>query len=718
LTLDDNTLLEESIQIGPDQPFTREIPVPPGTQPTQLRAALTAADGTLLVDYQPITQAPVEKLPEPVQAPPRPADIDSIEELYLTGLRVEQIHNPRVNPLDYYLEALQRDPGDARCNTMVGINYNRRGMYAEAEEHLRRAVERLTQDYTRARDGEPHFQLGVALLGQHRLQDAYDQFARSAWDQACQAAANYQLAAIACRQQQYTLALDHVRRCLSVNTPDLKAQCLCAAILRKLDRRAEAEPLLAQALLSDPLDFWARHELVLCRTGSDSTAASSEQETLDRLMRDDVQAYLELASDYMSAGLWSEAIEVLQRPIAAQREPCASYPLLHYYLGYAQEQTSGREAAQSSYLRAAQLPLDYCFPFRLESRDVLLAALAVNPRDARAEYYLGNLLFDLQPQVAMEHWENARRLDPALVLAHRNAGWATYRVQNDVDKAISCYEAALASDEIDPRLLLELDLLYEAGNVDPQRRLKALDEHHTVVVQREDSFLREIIVLVLNGNYSQAIEYLENNFFHAQEGRSEIHDVYVDAHLLAGLTLLDEGQPREALEHFRKAAEYPENLSVGRPKNDPRAPEIAYFTGVALEALGEQEPAQESYRKAADQPETSRWPETRYYQGLSLVRLERPDEARQLFQDLIEDGRRQLSRQEGPDFFAKFGQESSQRTRNATAHYRIGLGLSQTGEPAEAAKEFELAAELDQSHPWARYYRDSQRQQVEQETAP
>ena len=41
-----------------------------------------------------------------------------------------------------------------------------------------------------------------------------------------------------------------------------------------------------------------------------------------------------------------------------------------------------------------------------------------------------------------------------------------------------------------------------------------------------------------------------------------------------------------ALEHFPKAAEYPENLSVGRPKNDPRAPQVAYYTRPGPGGLG------------------------------------------------------------------------------------------------------------------------------------
>jgi tetratricopeptide (TPR) repeat protein len=366
------------------------------------------------------------------------------------------------------------------------------------------------------------------------------------------------------------------------------------------------------------------------------------------------------------------------------------------------------------------MPTDYCFPFRLESRDVLQSALAANSKDARAEYYLGNLLFDLQPEVAMQHWENSRRLDPSLAVVHRNAGWAANHVNNDVPKAIDCYERALACENIDPRLLLELDILYETGNVAPQRRLEAFEANHAVVARREDSLLREIMVLVLAGNYPRAIEYLENNFFHAQEGRSEIHDIYVNAHLLQGLAILKQGNAEQALEQFRKASEYPENLSVGRPKNDPRAPEVAYRTGQVYEALKEPDKAQQCYRESAQQEDTERWPETRFYQGLSMVKLGQTEEADNIFQKLIEEGKKQLAEQESTDFFAKFGQQASKRSRNATAHYRTGLGLLGTsllgsGDEQAAVREFETATAMDLSHPWARYQVDALRKKAGQE---
>ena len=65
----------------------------------------------------------------------------------MIGLRIEQFHTPydplnpgttNVNamPETYWNEALRRDPGDVRVNTVLGIDAIKGGRYAEAEKYL------------------------------------------------------------------------------------------------------------------------------------------------------------------------------------------------------------------------------------------------------------------------------------------------------------------------------------------------------------------------------------------------------------------------------------------------------------------------------------------------------------------------------------------------------------------------------------------------------
>lgn len=698
-----NVVHEETIEIGPDRPFTREVAIPAGTPATNLRVSLVSAEGEELIAYQPIQHEPVVDLPNKVVPPPKPQQIQNTEELYLTGLRVEQINNPSVDPRDYYREALKRDPADVRSNIILGIHANKRALYDVAEKHLRKAIERLSADYTRPKDTEAYYQLGLSLRAQGRIDEAIDTFERAAWDQAFHSAARHQLAELLCVQGRYGRALEQIDQSLSTNQLNTKARALKAMILNRLDRRPQAKAVALDVLSDDPLDFFAGNELCLAEHYLKGRDTPKYAATLSRSMRDDVQSYLELAADYLNYGEWDSAIDVLSRPIRNKTLFASTYPLVHYYLGYLHERKGDNQTAGACYARAAGMPSDYCFPFRLETIDVLNAAIRVNGADARAWYYLGNLLFELQPEKAISCWEKSRELDSTFALVHRNLGWAAQRISRDVDRAVACYEQAVACNQKDPRLFLELDTLYEIASVDPVRRLAMMEPHHAVISQYQDSLLREIMVLILVGRYDQAVELLAGHHFHAREGGERLHEVYMDAHLLRGIRSLKNGRPTEALEDFRRATECPDNLATGRQGSDRRAAQVAWYTSLAHEALGQAQEAQDLHRKTADQAIASRYPEARFCGGLCLQRIGRQEEADKVFDGLIEGGKAKLNEGEELDYFAKFGERQSERARAADAHFSIALGLLGKGKKDRARAEFEQAVRLNASHVWARF---------------
>jgi tetratricopeptide (TPR) repeat protein len=698
----DKLLLEERVDIGPARPFTREVTVPVGTKEEDLQVLLISSSNETIITYQPVKRIYNAELPEVVKAPPPPKDIEHIEQLYLTGLRLQQIHNPRLDPYAYYEEALKRDPGDSRTNTILGINYTKRAMFKQAEQKLRRAIERISAEYTRPGHTEAYYHLGLALRAQGKLDEAYDMFYRATWDSAFHSAAYYQLAELSCRNKDFTSALEQIDRSLSTNAVNTKALNIKAVVLRKIGRFKQSKQVALNVISVDPLDFLAMNELYLGESGLQSrTGAKKAFADLTKKMRDEVESYLELAVDYGNCGLWDEAVEVLMRPVKGRMNFAGKYPMIYYYLGYFYQQKGNTSEASRHFSRASKMPTDYCFPFRLESIEVLNTAIVNNPSDARACYYLGNLLYDLQPQEAIKLWEKSRAIDDSFAAVHRNLGWAYYRTENNIPRAITSYEKAVSCNNKDPRLYVELDRLYEVENRSLPTRLALLEKNHKTVVKRNDSFLREIMVLVLVGRYDEAIDFLANNHFHVREGGGEIHDVFVDAHLLRGLSYLKNKQFEKALSDFQKASEYPENLSVGRPKNDRRAPHVAYYTGAVYEALGDAEKADEFYKKAADQRVSSRWSEARFYQGLCFSELGQKDKAEKIFDELIEAAKKKLSQEATVDVFAKFGRQQTEKARKASAHYALGLGYLGKRMNNEAKAEFEKAVELNVSHTWA-----------------
>jgi tetratricopeptide (TPR) repeat protein len=697
----DRVLVDEKVAaMGPERPFAKELALPEGVATDKLVLTAQAANGRELIRYRPPQPRPRGELPKPVEPPAPPAQVKSIEELYLIGLRLEQFHNPALEPDPYYAEALRRDPADVRSNTALGILYCKRGRFALAEKHLQAALVRLTHNYTRPKNGETSFYLGVALRAQGRDAAAEEAFQRAAWDAAWSSASHHQLAELACRRRAYGEALSYLDRTLAVNAQDTKALNLKAVLLRKAGRTEQALAVARRVLVLDPLDFWAGNEICLAEKGRGL-------DDLQRQMHGDPQTYLELATDYGNAGLTDEAIQVLTRLVAASADKSRVYPMIHYYLGFYYAKQGKPDSSRRHYQLGRQMPTDYCFPFRLESIDVLRAAMAADPKDPRAPYYLGNLLFDIQPEVALREWERSRELDPTFATVHRNLGLAYLMVEHQPAKAAASLERAVACNPRDAKPFAELDQVQRLAGADPLQRLAVLEKNHSVVAQRMDSLLREILLNVLLARYDRAIELLDACHFRRWEGEVGAHDAHIEAHLLRGLDRLHAGRAADALADFQRAAEYPLNLEVGRPYIvAERDAKLLYCTGLAHAALGDAKKARACFQQATTKMKAD-YPESWYYQGLAWRKLGDEGKARERFEALAANGRHGLTTPEPVDFFAKFGVRRPTNVQHGEFHYQIGLSALGLGKKDEARREFVEARRLDVDHLGARTQLDS-----------
>ena len=239
--------------------------------------------------------------------------------------------------------------------------------------------------------------MGLTLRALHRPAEAEDHLNRAAWDFAWRAASYYELAELAVARQDLDAALELLEQSVGHNTYNNQAHCLMALVLRALGRPEEAQSAIDTALRQDPLDFRARQErcLLLHASGRPDDAKREERYLLE-MMRNDTQSHMELASDYAKCGRFQEAADVLTRFVESTDGPVD--PMVQFTLAYYMESLGDSAGASRHRETAGKLPSEYCFPSRLESIEVLRSAIAANPLDARAPYYLGNLLFDIQPR--------------------------------------------------------------------------------------------------------------------------------------------------------------------------------------------------------------------------------------------------------------------------------------------------------------------------------
>ncbi len=685
-------IVEQTISISPSAPAKLNCDLPKGIVETDLDLTLYDVQGKVILSYRPAEhQLPNYEKPKPVKPFPAPEEMKYVEELYLAGLRLDQFYNASVDPMPYYLEALKRDPGNYNVNTQLGIKAIKAYDWKSAEKYFRTAVERITANYTRPKDGEALYYLGVTLRALGQSEEAYEMLYRASWSYAWHTASYFQLASIDCVNKQYQIALEHLDLSISTNTDNMRALNLKAYVLRQLNRLDEAEKLLQQSLDTCKIDLMALNELHRI-SEIKGQPANEKLHELDRLMLDDAQLYLELASEYAQFGAYDDANAVLERLI----KKGSTFPMVYYTMGYYNKQLSKEKNALSCFHKAASMPADYCYPFRWEEVDILNCAMNTNPGDARAPYYLGNLLFEHQPTQAIALWEKSLALDKNFYITYRNLAWAYKEIDHDYAKALSMMQKAFAQNSKDARLLFELDDLNDLNKLSPKDKYLFLKKNLAVVKTRSEVILRLATRAVEYGQYEEAIRLMSKNFIIESEGAREMQDNYLNCYVILAINSADKGQYSKAISYIDKALAYPIGL-YGRTVYA----RLYYVAGTIYQKRGRMEVANNYYHKASEVVmERQIDNECTFYKGMALKAMGREKEGNALLQGMLD-----TMNQPGSTFFNQFeGGNRNKDKQMANSHYYTGLAYFGLGNKDKSATEFKEALEYNPSHIWSRIY--------------
>ena len=608
----------------------------------QYRLIVEDEDGRQLIAYQPETRTESQP-PEPATEPPAPEEIKSAEELYLTGLHLEQYRHATRSPEVYWRAGLERDPDDARINNALGLLHLRRGELLQAETHFARAVRRLTLRNPNPYDGEPYYNRGLALryLGQN--EKAYGAFHKAVWNYAWKSAGYYALACISTEEGNLLLALDQVSQSLLTDTENMKARALKAALLRKLGRMDEAARLMEDSLAIDPLDFRMMVERALLQEDTATLGA------FHRALEGDVQTLLDVVFDLAWSGLKDEAFALLNHALT---QGDMSYPMLWYTLGWLAAALHKEEQIRECITRAEAASPRYCFPHRLEEMIVLEKTIQREPHSAKAHYYLGNLYYDkLRYQEAIANWRRSTELDDSFSIPLRNLGIAEFNVLQNPAGAAQMYERAFAANPRDARVLHEWDQLKKrAGLATPAQRLRSFENHQDLVASRDDLTVEYITLLNQHGRWQEALEQLSQRRFSPWEGGEGLVSAqYVAAHRALGRRALLADDAAQALEHFAAARKYPENLGEGKHLLTLER-DLDYDSGVAAQRLGDAERATRFWQ-AASAPLHAIGVHS-YFQALALRMLGDEAAAQSVLRELLRFADKKSKTQPKIDYFA------------------------------------------------------------------
>ena len=686
VTRGEETLFSEKIDIAPDMPFVKTVAVDKDITEYELTMTLRDNDGKQLLSYSPVKKDTSKPLPPIVDRPLLPEEIENNEECYLVGLRNLQFHNPFIKPIDYFMEVLRRDPGDTRSNTQMGVYWRLRGDNEKAAMYLRRAIKRLTKDYTRPKDCEAMYNLGLILKSEGKTEAAIDTLYRAVWDYTYNSSANYQLAQLYRKQGNYGRALDRLDEAIRNNGNNLDAINLKGSIYRIQGKKLKAKICIDKVLALNPLDAYAQYENYLLK----------EDTGFESLLHDNVESYIELAIKYLHNGFESQAIELLKF-IDSKKQ----YPTVKLWLGYLSDKAENMSDADSYFKSALKMSTDYCNPFRLEVRAVLEKAKEYYPDNYKLYYYTGNFFYDKQPDKAMDEWGKCISINPSFAMAWRNLGWGHWKYTKNLDKSVNAYLKAIELDPEQAMFLEEIDQVYEDKGEDVKVRYDLLKKMHDVGIKRYYPVAAEVITGTFVGDYDYVLGLLRNCYFPTREGVANFHDRYVDALLLAGQEKIEEGSYEEAIKLFEEAFTFPENHQVFyKDTRRPRDTQIYYMIANAYEKWGNNSKAKLNYKKAAkvNVRETA----YRFWQALAFEEIGEQNKAKKIFNTLVEEGKSKIVQHVVNFYGAEGTTGKTVETVNTKAYYIIGLGELGLGNTAKAKECFEKSLKLKNDNLWSK----------------
>ncbi|NWF91044.1 MAG: DUF5107 domain-containing protein [Ignavibacteriaceae bacterium] len=600
-----------------------------------------------------------QKLPEPAKAAKLPNEILQNEQLFLTGLHLEQYRHATYDPIYYYLEALARDAGDVRNNNAMGLWLLRRGQFYKSEQYFRKAIETLTERNPNPYDGEPFYNLGVSLMFQDKLDDSYDSFYKAIWNAAWQDAGYFSLTQLDIRKGDFANALDHIDCSLIRNWHNQKSRHLKAVILRKLGKTSEALEWIEDSLAIDNFNIGCLYEKYLLLKAVLKTENANDVLTeVKKLMRNWVHNYIEYALDYSNAGLYGEAIQLLSEMISNSEK---AYPMVYYFLGYFESRSGNKKNALEYYLKAEMQSSDYCFPNRIEEILALTDALNLNPKDSKALYYLGNFWYaNRQYDDALVCWEKSTKLNSTFPTVWRNLAQLYFNKLKNLEKARFALEKAFELNPYDARVLMELDQLFKIVNESLYNRETLLEKNIKLVEERDDLYVEYLTILNCLKKYNKVCQLISQRRFNPWEGgEGKVSKQFLVCCIESAKKQIIDGNYSTALELLAKTENYPHNLGEGKlfgiKEND-----VDFLKGIIHQELGNLSEAILFYNKAAAGGEelaqaifyNDPQPDTIFYTGLAWKKLGDLDKADSVFNRFISFGTEHMNDKIRIDYFA------------------------------------------------------------------
>jgi tetratricopeptide (TPR) repeat protein len=527
----------------------------------------------------------------------------SAEALFLQARSLER-ERRLAEALEKYLAAISEEPLHVRALSRAAELHTRRGEPAKALELAGRALE------VSMYDPEANYVYAVAARRMGRLVDARETLGWAMRSPQFEAVARVQAAEIAIVEKSFDRAAEQAFKALVADDLNINALEVLAVAHRLAGRKSEAERVLGWLLEADPLDHLARFERYL------GSRKPEDLEACRSLVRSELphETWIEMAAFYHRLGLVDDAVAALGAA------PAQASVL--YWLAYLLRESAPAESEAFLAKASASSP-HLVFPFREEEIAVFSWALAARPSDWRPKYYLALILWG---KGRLEETGDLFEMIDGADFAPFHIAQAAFFERTDPARAAADLAKAVEIDPSSWRARRSLTAFFLrrglAAEALAAARKAAADFPAEISLQADLAQAH-----LAAGDPHEAARVLDTVAALPYEGASDIHGLYVRAHVGIGLEAMKKGAWTEAIQALELSKLYPERLGTGAPfRPDSRLQD--YLISLSLDRMGEKDKAA-ALREAIREYTLSTWDESQpyaYFGGLVLERLGRRED--------------------------------------------------------------------------------------------
>ncbi|PIF05347.1 MAG: hypothetical protein CSA36_07110 [Draconibacterium sp.] len=400
-------------------------------------------------------------------------------------------------------------------------------------------------------DPAANFFSGLIAEYEKRYYDALDRFSIASNNMQYGSAATVRIANTYLLKREWGSALKYAKKAIGNNPKNEAARQAYIIALRYNRKFEEALNVIGNQLEVNPLDHFCAFEQFLI------TNNASDLESFKAIITNEFQheTYLEIATVYFNAGLYADALKIL--------ELASVHPIVELWRAWLYNKNGRNDNARMAFALFEKAPVAFVFPFRRETA-CILKDLSSWASDWKSDYYLGLIYWSkgLNEKAAELFRKCGDKPDYyAFYLTRSNlmSGQAAYNEEHDLRKSLE-----LAPDQW--RTYRALSSFYEKKK-DFRQSLEWAQIGYDKFPGNYVMAYQLAKEMVINGRYQPALNLLANTTILPHEGASYGRTTYRQACLMAAVESIGKKQLKTARSYVEKSRLWPENIGVGKPYN-------------------------------------------------------------------------------------------------------------------------------------------------------